>query len=107
MAFVENFLIPTTQALITSGLLALIMIGIYFMMTKKFKNLNLKIKLWVKYKVLKKPYNEQIVLWAMDMKEREVKEIDLQREFYQTNKFVLGQFDEAKIIYKKLKGGII
>lgn len=59
--------------------------------------------MWFKYKIMKKPYNEQMVIWAMKTIDKKVMPEMLKREFYTTNKFDLGQFEEGKFIYYQLK----
>jgi hypothetical protein len=72
-------------------------------MIKYFSKQLLQIRLGIKYKLLKKSYNEKMVKWCLDMIDRKVKDIDLEKEFYITNQFKLGQFQEGYYIYKKIK----
>lgn len=104
MAFIENFIVPLIQAVISIGMFLLILVGIYFLVIKFMGDKILKIKLWFKYKLMKQPYNEHIVRWAMDMIEKKVPTDKLMRSFYLTNKFLPNQFEEGKYIYRKVSG---
>jgi len=103
MAFLENFLIPLIQAIVTLALIILILIGIYFLIIKYFKKPYLAIKFFLKYKILRRAYNHDMVQWSLDMINKDIDIEHLEKEFYLTNMFNLGQFDEGFYVYKKIK----
>jgi len=103
MAFIQNFLLPLIQAVITFGMLALIILGCYFLIKKYSPKAFFNFKMRLKYGMFKRPYDERMVAWAMDMFEENVPNDKLQYRFYLTNQFDLGEFDEGLFVYNKLK----
>jgi len=112
MAFIKNFVIPLFSGVIFSGILLFFVVGIYFLFKKFFDRRFFSFKMWFKYKFLKVPYDETMVEWALKMIDKETEPLDLMKSFYSTNKFKLGQFQEAEYLLKQIinskvrKGGL-
>lgn len=103
MAFIENFLTPLTQAVIFVAVFILLLVGLYFLIMKLIGKKIFKIRMWIKYKLMKRAYDERVILWAIDMINRKVASEMLMREFYITNVFPLGMFEEGMFIYYQIK----
>lgn len=110
MAFVENFLKPLFQLVITFFLMGMTIFGLFILSKKLFRKQYFQLKMFIKYKILNREINEEMVQWAMDNIENETPQDELWRTFLLTNKFDANDFGEGMYIYykvlKQLKGGI-
>lgn len=67
-----------------------------------FKLFNAQRRIWFRYNILKKPYNEDDVAWCMEAQEKGLKEIDLRKHLLLNNTSPL-RVEEIAFIFRQIR----
>lgn len=104
MAFVNDYLTPVIKITVLIGVIVWLLYIVYWVLNKILKNL----RLFVKYKILRKKYDENIVEWCLKANELDYT-VDKVRELLIVYGHAPDKVEEICYIYReirKLRGGL-
>jgi hypothetical protein len=108
MAFVTNVVAPFLKILLLGGFIFAWIIGSIYLILKYV--LTKRRRLWIKFHIFKKKYNEEIVKWCLDAYDKGYrKEFEVKKILLMKGEFSLKKVEEILFIFSeidKMKGGI-
>lgn len=105
MSFVTDTLTPVIKGTVIVGIIVWFGYIAYWMINKSGGNVGL----WIKYKVLRRKYDERIVAWCLQANELDMTEGDVRKKL-NLHGMSPDSVEETAYIYKKIrkmKGGLI